>query len=322
MKTKLITVISLALLTTVCLTSLTTPDKKNTGNSAKPVIPKKYKQSFDFFIVSDWGWNGYGHQQEVADQMAYQADSVEPRFIVSCGDNFQLRGVASTSDPLWARNFENVYKTNPLQADWYLVLGNHDYKGNTQAQLDYSKISRRWHMEERYYSFSKKINDSISALFVFLDTPPLVNEYYKPEYPDVAKQDTAKEMRWLKETLANSKDQWKIVFGHHPVFSASHKHGNTPELIKKVKPLFEKYNVQFYFCGHDHDLQHLKEKGGNTEYMVVGTGGETRPNSSNELSIFSASVPAFSMVTFHADSVRVIFMGANGQPQYTFQRKK
>jgi tartrate-resistant acid phosphatase type 5 len=322
MKMKILSIISLALVALVGLTSVTMPVETKTETVAKAYPIKKYKKGLNFFIVSDWGWNGQSYQQQVADQMGIQADSTGARFIVSCGDNFQISGVASTQDPLWMKNFENVYTNNSLQVEWFPVFGNHDYKGNTQAQLDYSKISRRWRFEEHYYSFVKKINDSISARFIFLDTPPLVSEYYKPEYPDAAKQDSAKQIKWLNETLANSKEQWKIVFGHHPIYSASKKHGNTKEMIQKVKPLLEKYNAQFYFCGHDHDFQHLQEKGKNVEYMVTGTGGEVRPSSKNELSLFSASVPGYSIVSFHADSIRVIFMGANGQPQYTYERKK
>jgi len=321
MKAKYFIVLGLALSVTVYLTSLTIPETISTvATKAYPL--KKFKKGWNFFIVSDWGWNGQSYQQQVADQMGIQADSTGAKFIVSCGDNFQINGVASTQDPLWMKNFENVYTNNTLQVDWFPVFGNHDYKGNTQAQLDYSKISRRWRFEEHYYSFVKKINDSISARFIFLDTPPLLSEYYKPEYPDAAKQDSAKQIKWLNETLANSKEQWKIVFGHHPIYSASKKHGNTKEMIQRVKPLLEKYNAQFYFSGHDHDMQHLQEHGKNVDYMVTGTGGEARPCSKNEQSLFSASVPGYSIVSFHADSIRVVFMGANGLPQYTYERKK
>ena len=282
---------------------------------------KEYKKALHFFVISDWGWSGGKDQQMVADGMTKQAEMINPQFIVSCGDNFQIAGVASTQDPLWKNNFEDVYKNIALQIDWYPVLGNHDYKGNTQAQLDYSKISRRWHMEDHYYTFVRKINDSISARFIFLDTPPLIEEYHsKPGYPDVAKQDSALQIQWLNKVLANSKEQWKIVFGHHPVFSASDKHGNTPDMIRKVKPLLEKYNAQFYFCGHDHDFQHLREKGNKVDYVVTGTGGEPRPSAKNELSLFSNSTAGFSEVTFHADSIRVVFMGANGVPQHVIER--
>ena len=282
---------------------------------------QKHKKALDFFIISDWGWNGYNQQQEVADGMTILADSIEPKFIVSCGDNFQVQGVASTQDPLWLTSFENVYKHLSLQVDWYPVLGNHDYRGNTQAEIDYSKISRRWKLDSHYYTFARKINDSISARLIFLDTPPLVDEYYKkPGYPDVFKQDSAKQMVWLKDVLANSKEQWKLVFGHHPVYSASNKHGNTPELIKRLKPLFEKYHVQFYICGHDHDMQHLMEKGKTVNYIVTGVGGEPRPANSNELSVFSKSVPGFSMISLFADSLQFYFIDSKGNAVYTIKK--
>jgi tartrate-resistant acid phosphatase type 5 len=270
-------------------------------DTIQTVTSKTFRKSFNFMIVSDFGWNGYGYQTEVAEQMAKTADSIGAKFIATCGDNFQISGVASTQDPLWNSSFENVYRGNSLQVDWYPVLGNHDYKGNT---------------------FAKKVNDSISVRFIFLDTPPLIEEYRKnpAEYPDAVKQDADKEIKWLNGVLADSKEQWKIVFGHHPVFSASKKHGNTKEMIERVKPLLEKYNAQVYFCGHDHDMQHLHEKGGKVDYIVTGSGGETRPNSSNEMSIFSKSEPGFSVVSLKADSLRICFVGTKGNIVYKFSR--
>ena len=313
------TTLSILLVVAVLATMSFTPvkeTKKEAETPATAITLKKYKRAFNFFVISDWGWSGGKSQQAVADGMAREAESIDPQFIVSCGDNFQVAGVASTQDPLWKNNFEDVYKNISLQIDWYPVFGNHDYKGNTQAQIDYSTISRRWHMPSHYYSIVRKINDSISAKFIFMDTPPLVDEYYKKGgYPDVVKQDTAQQMKWLANELS-SKEPWKLVFGHHPVFSASNKHGNTPEMIQRVKPLLEKYHAQFYFCGHDHDFQHLREKAKKVNYIVTGTGGEPRPSSTNTMSLFSNSTPGFSEVTFHADSIRVVFMGFNGEPQY------
>jgi len=285
-------------------------------------VVKKEKEVLHFFIISDWGWNGGKQQQTVADQMTRSAQKIEPGFIVSCGDNFQVQGVASVQDPLWLSNFENVYKDPSLQVDWYPVLGNHDYKGNTQAEIDYSNVSRRWRMDARYYSFARKVNDSISVRLIFLDTPPLVSDYYnKPGFPDIVKQDTAKQIAWLKDVLAHSKEQWKLVFGHHPIYSASKIHGNSNDLIQKIKPLLEKYHAQIYFSGHDHDLQHLKEKKGDIDYIVTGTGGEPRPNSSNAMSLYSGSGPAFSSVSLYADTIKVDFIGGDGRVLYSMKRQ-
>jgi len=315
-------IVCLFLVSAIFLMSFTDTKKTNTPEAKTIVTSKTFKKAFNFIIVSDFGWNGQDHQQEVADQMGKTADSINAKFIATCGDNFQMSGVASTQDPLWMANFENVYKSNSLQVEWFPVLGNHDYKGSTQAEIDYSKISRRWRLTDHYYTFVKKVNESVSARFIFLDTPPFVEEYQKrPEgYPDIAKQDTAKEIKWFKDVLANSKEQWILVFGHHPIYSASKTHGNTKEMIDRVKPLLERYHAQFYFCGHDHDLQHLREKDGKVDYIVNGTGGNTRPCSTNELSIYSESLPAFSVVSLKGDSISVNFVGIEGNIIHSFSR--
>ncbi len=39
-----------------------------------------------------------------------------------------------------------------LQTDWYVVLGNHDYRGDPQAEMDYQMVDRKWNMPASYYS--------------------------------------------------------------------------------------------------------------------------------------------------------------------------
>jgi predicted MPP superfamily phosphohydrolase len=307
-----------------CNNGKTIPEKNTEPirDTFQVVTSKTFPKALNFLIVSDFGWNGYAHQQEVADQMEKTADSVDAKLIATCGDNFQISGVASDRDPLWTSNFENVYKGNSLQVDWYPVLGNHDYRGNTQAQIDYSKISRRWRLTNQYYSIAREVNDSISVRLIFIDTPAMIEEYRNnPEkYPDAYKQNIDKQLKWLEDILKKSSEQWILVFGHHPIYSASQKHGNTEEMIAKVKPLLEKYKVQAYFCGHDHDFQHLHEKGHMLDYIVTGTGGEIRPNSMNEMSVFSRSEPGFSVISLRSDSMKICFVGTKGNIIYKFGR--
>ena len=42
----------------------------------------------------------------------------------------------------------------------------------------------------------------------------------------------------LESKLARSKAQWKIVIGHHPVYSNGH-HNSTAELVQHVQPLLQ-----------------------------------------------------------------------------------
>jgi hypothetical protein len=110
-----------------------------------------------FIALDDWGRNGEYNQHSVAGQMAVAARALDVQFILALGDNFYPSGVRSTADPQWRASFEDVYSAHALNVDWYVVLGNHDYKGNPQAEVDYSRVSRRWRMPARYDSVRQTI---------------------------------------------------------------------------------------------------------------------------------------------------------------------
>src|ERR1700744_6088554 len=105
-----------------------------------------------FMAIGDWGRNGEYDQLEVAKQMGQWGTDHPNSFVISCGDNFYPSGVVSENDPLFHYSFENIYTAHSLQCDWYPVLGNHDWHTDVDAQVRYSKISRRWDMPARYYS--------------------------------------------------------------------------------------------------------------------------------------------------------------------------
>ena len=68
-------------------------------------------------------------------------------------------------------------KGNPdLMIPWYTVCGNHEYRGNTQAPVDYSKISARWNMPSKYYTFVKE-EDGVTVRIVMVDTCPMIDKY-------------------------------------------------------------------------------------------------------------------------------------------------
>ncbi len=60
--------------------------------------------------------------------------------LFSVGDNFYDYGVNSTSDPYWQQDFVDVYSDAALQIPWYITLGNHDYMGTVDVQLQYQKV--------------------------------------------------------------------------------------------------------------------------------------------------------------------------------------
>ena len=182
-------------------------------------------------------------------------------------------------------------------------------------------------MPSAYYTFAKETDDKSKIRFMFIDTNPFVKKYRKKldEYPDLAKQDTLKQWMWMDSVLAASnkeKEDWKIVIGHHPVYSSNPKHGDTKELHHTLKPRLENNNVQAYFCGHDHDLQHQKPKGSFVDYFLSGAGSETRPSAKHEHTLCAESVPGFAIVSIKGDTLTLFFINSKNEIVYQYTRKK
>jgi tartrate-resistant acid phosphatase type 5 len=283
---------------------------------------KKSEKALNFIVVGDWGRFGKYNQKEVADQMGIYADSVLANFVISTGDNFYIKGVRSIRDPKWRKSFENIYTAKSLFVPWYVCFGNHDYMGRVNAQLKYGKRSARWLTTERYYSFEQRIpgsNDSI--LFVFIDTNPFDGSMNPKTHSDLRKQDTTLQKKWLNETLENSKSKWKIVVGHHPLFTTGARRGHTDD-IHGFHSVFEKHKVDAYFAGHDHDLQHQKPPG-HTHYFVSGAGSKLRPVSSDPtMTKFAISESGFMLIRLSSDSLNLRVINHLGSELYRFHLEK
>ena len=95
-----------------------------------------YKGKFNFYVANDLGRNGYYDQKPIAERMGTMAEEVRPEFILATGDVHHFEGVQSINDPLWMTNYELIYAHPELMIGWFPLLGNHEYRGNTQAVLD------------------------------------------------------------------------------------------------------------------------------------------------------------------------------------------
>jgi len=286
----------------------------------QPEIKLPSGSNFNFIVISDYGRNGYENQKEVANMMADVADDCDIRFIVTGGDNFQVAGVQSVQDPLWMSSFENIYPQMSLQVEWYPALGNHDHGGNIQAQVDYSKISRRWKMPAPYYTLVKSRNN-VSVRLIILDTYSIINGYSSPSstYPLKAAQ---KQIAWTDSVLTVAKEDWVIVVGHHPVYSAHPTRKNTKELVQYLNPVMNKHNVDFFIGAHDHIFQHLRDTASKIDYFVNTAGSEVRDKSTNEMTVFAASSPGFSICSATKVSLSMYFINIEGKVIYRYDRKK
>ena len=248
--------------------------------------------SLTFIAVGDWGRDGQFHQSDVAARMGETAAQLKARFVISVGDNFYEDGVASVNDPAWQTSYERIYDAPALHVPWRVALGNHDYHGNTQAQIDYSAVSDRWRLPARWYSYLERTPDGAAVEFFVVDTSPMISQYYDDGATKVKVGDqeanVPRQLAWLDASLARSRADWKIVIGHHPIYSGKPQSGEavandgdkqerlaggSPDLIAMLDPILRRHRVPLYLNGHDHDLQHIVRD--HTHYVCTGAGSET-----------------------------------------------
>ncbi|MCX6335114.1 MAG: metallophosphoesterase [Bacteroidia bacterium] len=276
--------------------------------------------AFNFIVISDHGRNGYDNQKEVAVTMGDVASDVSARFIVTGGDNFQTAGVQSVQDPLWWFNHENIYTHPSLNVDWYPALGNHDHGGNIQAQIDYSNISRRWRMPSNYYTLVKTRND-VSIRLIILDTYSMVEGFGSPDDKYTLKA-AQKQVHFVDSVLTVEKEDWVVVVGHHPVYSAHPTRHNTKELVQYLNPVLNRHDVDYFVGAHDHIFQHLKDPNSKIDYFVNTAGSEVRDTASNAMTQFTASAPGFSIVSATRTDLSMYFVNKEGKVLYKYTRVK
>lgn len=282
---------------------------------AQSPVPQPTAGSLNFLVISDWGAKGGATQVAVAQQMGRIAAVQKSSFVITCGDNYHGNGIASAGSPRWKTEYENIYNDPSLMVPWYVTLGNHDNRGNVDAEIAYSKISPRWKLPARYYTHTEMIDGTNEALFAYLDTSPFVRAYYKTNSGyHVEGQDPKAQLRWLETVLAESHARWKIVVGHHPVYSAAPGHGDTKELIADLLPVLQKYGVQIYFCGHDHVLQHLVDGGVN--FFVCGGGSSPRSVNQRKDAQFGAGSAGFLSMTLTATAAQATYIDDKGKDLY------
>lgn len=289
----------------------------------KPEIPAN---STTIYIANDLGRNGYFEQKTVAELMGWMADVADPEFVAAIGDVHHFEGVASVDDPLWMTNYELIYSHPDLMLDWYPLLGNHEYRGNTQAVLDYGKVSRRWVMPGRYYAVEKDVEDgNEKILYVFIDTTPLIDKYRRDteDYPDAGKQSIAAELEWLEATLAASTAKWKVVMGHHPIYADTDKNeSERTDLQRRVQPLLDKYGVDAYICGHIHNFQHIQAKGSKVQYFVNTSGSLSRDVKPIEGTQFCSGDEGFMILSTADNLMRFFLVNYKGKIIYQYDIKK
>lgn len=232
---------------------------------------------FRFVALADTG-TGEPGQYAVAEALTRYHQQYPFNLALLAGDNIYPNGEIERIEEV----FEKPYKTL-LQSSvkFQACLGNHDIRTeNGNLQLSYPGFN----MKGRYYTFRQ---DPVH--FLALDTN--------------SNADWLTQLTWLEEQLRRSDAPWKVVFGHHPVYSSG-VHGGNKKLVESLTPLFKKYGVQLYINGHDHNYERSRSLNGTT-YLTCGAGAMNRFVKRSEWTEYSTPELSFATFEVYADQIMV-----------------
>lgn len=214
----------------------------DSGTAARATLPN-LPDSVKFAVTGDSG-TGDHLQMDVARQMAETRKRFPFDFVIMVGDNF----LGSQKDRDLVGKFDVPYR--PLLeagVTFHASIGNHD----DPRTLHYRPLNMNG---RRYYSFVKG-----RVRFFVLDS----NEM------------DARQLQWFETELRSSRDEWKIAYFHHPLYSNGRRHGASIDLRVLLEPLLLAHGVSVVFSGHDHLYERLTPQNG-IQYFVSGAGGKLR----------------------------------------------
>lgn len=228
------------------------------------------KDRLRFLLFGDSG-TGEPDQYRVGRRMAEECASRGGcDFALMLGDNFYGNGVKPpfvrdgrlVLDRRFTERFEAPYEPlGPLE--FWAVAGNHDWSSTSvDAEIAYTRHSSRWRMPARDYAIPL-LPDWIRIYG--LDTTMLTQSRKRDQ------------IERAKSALCGG-GGWRLLMGHHPVYSSGW-HGNSkgeyPKMIDPLlAPLIEACGIHLYLSGHDHHQEHLQAPA--FDQIVQGAGGQLR----------------------------------------------
>ena len=224
--------------------------------------------------------------------------------VLMLGDMFYETGLRSPADPTFDRLFEDRY--GDLGIPCFGVAGNHDVKQDALPLVLCSLRSRTWRMP----NFSYRLEVPFARFFLLNTNLNLL------------------ELIRLRGILTPDAARWTFVVGHHSLY-ANGTQGDWDLAGRWYWQHYLRDKADFYVCGHNHQLEHLRFPGQATDYVVSGAGGSHyrahvaaggRWKASHAPSLFVHRDNGLVEFDVTASRVRARYLGAKGELLYGFER--
>jgi tartrate-resistant acid phosphatase type 5 len=256
--------------------SLLAMERKDWMEKGKPI--EEFKLFPTYTIPGTTDVIEQSGQQAVGDAIARYCQTQPCDFMTLLGDNIYPDGADGSGED--AERFQKILH-DPYAAigvddpsfQIYAALGNHDwdtsFEGRT-SQISFGQTDQRYELREPgYYSYRRG-----NAEFFVLDTNMLLagttvyedeldeNGHpvntgeisHKEPYEHPVNGDDLQQLSWLKASLESSDAKWKIVYGHHTLWSSGgSKYEEAIALRRLLMPMLCE-NADLYMAGHEHDL--------------------------------------------------------------------
>ena len=238
-----------------------------------------------FVSVADTG-TGEAEQYAVAEAMTRYHEQHPFNVVILAGDNIYPDGEMERIEAVFEKPYQSLLERG---VKFQACLGNHDIRTeNGDLQVSYPGFN----MKGRYYSFRQE-----PVEFFALDTN--------------TNADWRIEKAWLEEKLRRSDALWKVVFGHHQIYSSG-VYGTNRKLIEILTPLFKKYGVRLYINGHEHNYERTASIDGTT-YLTCGAGAKSREVKRSPWTEYATREFSFAAYEVYPDQILV--RGINSQNQ-------
>jgi hypothetical protein len=274
-----------------------------------------------FLMIGDYG---VGTKDQIAVAKAMQDYAADLKFtpdgLFLVGDNFYGAFPEGLDSPRWKTEFEDMYPAKAFPGPCWAILGNHDYDNEpvtkVKAELAYhdARPGTRWTMPAKWYRFEWPAKDPVMTCL-------MLDSNYKNSVDQLKPEERAAQLQWLKAELAKPRTTpWLVAMGHHPLYNNGH-HGDRKDLIAEWGPLFQDHGVDFYFCGHDHDLQHIEFEGKRTSFVLSGAGGQSLHDVNvNGRGPFGLKVHGFSHLQVSKDKFTVRHLDVSRKQVHAFSK--
>src|SRR5574339_58932 len=179
-----------------------------------------FDKKYNIAVTGDWGCNNNTRLVVNYIQSSY------PELVVTPGDlSYEETGQC----------FYDL--TKPISSKLKVALGNHDNEEDETKQIRYEYM-KHFNLTRPFYSFNQG-----NIHFLMMDSSLAPSKMSAQFY--FVQQD-------LDDASKNPKIKWIFVVIHKPLYTSSGKHPPDIQNTFLYHPLFDKYNGDIVFSGHNH----------------------------------------------------------------------